>query len=156
MISVNFHQWHSLFNYILFSLSPLTKEELKRYKSLECYNHFTSGWVKEVRIQVFLNYLLKLLCLLDESVCDVFPSSFYCLILFRCILFIASAKIQERKGSICHPAFIGNCPTISHKCWPILLSRWVPFFVPAVPSPQTYIAVSGVAQFTVCGVFVDN
>ena len=29
-------------------------------------------------------------------------------------------------------------------------------FVPAVPSPQTYTAVSGVAQFSVCGVFVDD
>ena len=30
VILVNFHQCHSLFNYFLFSLSPLTKEELKR------------------------------------------------------------------------------------------------------------------------------
>ena len=27
-------------------------------------------------------------------------------------------------------------------------------FVPAVPSPQTYNAVSGVPQFSMCGVFV--
>ena len=27
-------------------------------------------------------------------------------------------------------------------------------FVPAVPSPQTYNAVSGVPQFSICGVFV--
>ena len=28
--------------------------------------------------------------------------------------------------------------------------------VPAVPSPRTYTAVRGVAQFSVCGVFVDD
>ena len=30
-------------NYFLFSLSPLTKEELKAYKSWDSYNQFVSG-----------------------------------------------------------------------------------------------------------------
>ena len=34
-------------NYFLFSLSPLTKEGFKAYESLESYNQFASGWVKE-------------------------------------------------------------------------------------------------------------
>ena len=89
-----FLQWHSLFSYFLFLLSPLTKEELKRYESLECYNHFASGWVKEVKIKLFLNYLLKLHWLLYGSVRNVFVSSFYCSILIRCIVFITSAKIR--------------------------------------------------------------
>ena len=42
--------------------------------------------------------LLKLPWLLDGSVRNVLPSSFYCLILIRCIVFIASAKISEREG----------------------------------------------------------
>ena len=30
------------------------------------------------------------------------------------VLFIASAKIPERRGTSHHPAFMGNCSTISH------------------------------------------
>ena len=77
-ILVIFHQWNSLFNYFLFSLRPLTKEELKMYETLECYNHFASVWVTEVKIKLFLNYLkLKLPWLLrNGSVRNVFPSSF--------------------------------------------------------------------------------
>ena len=34
----------------------MTKEELRRYESLECYNHFASGWVEEVKIKtVFIS-----------------------------------------------------------------------------------------------------
>ena len=40
-------------NYFLFSLSPLTKEELKAYKSLDSYNQFVSGWIKEVKGKLF-------------------------------------------------------------------------------------------------------
>ena len=51
-------QWHSLFsiivNYFLFSLSPRTKEELKACKSLDSYNLFASGWVKEAKIIAFM------------------------------------------------------------------------------------------------------
>ena len=47
-----FHQcsgitYYSLLHF-LFSLSPLTKEELKACESLESYNQFTTSWVKEV------------------------------------------------------------------------------------------------------------
>eukprot|EP00794_Sanderia_malayensis_P006676 gene6676-7433_t len=35
-------------NYLLFAPSPVTKQELKNYRSLESYNHFVCGWVKEV------------------------------------------------------------------------------------------------------------
>ena len=97
-------QWQSIIvNYFLFSLSPLTKEELKMYKVLESYNKFAWGWVKEVKIKRSLNYLLKLPWLLDGSAHNVFPSLFYCLILIRYIVFIALAKISERKESM------GNC-----------------------------------------------
>ena len=43
----------TIVNYFLFSFSPLTKEELKAYQSLEYYNQFTSGWVEEVKIKLF-------------------------------------------------------------------------------------------------------
>ena len=33
-------------NYLLFALSPLTKEELKTYQGLESNNQFVPGWVK--------------------------------------------------------------------------------------------------------------
>ena len=59
-------------------MGPVTKEELKAYHSLESYNQFTSGWVKEVKIKLFLNYLLEIPRLFDGSVRNVFPSSFYC------------------------------------------------------------------------------
>ena len=33
-------------NYLVFSSSFATLEEIKAYKSLESHNYFTSGWVK--------------------------------------------------------------------------------------------------------------
>ena len=97
-------------NCFSFSLNPLTKEELKAYKSLEFHNQFASGWVKEVKLKLFLNYLFKLPWLLDGSVRNVFPSSFDCSILIRCIAFIASDKIPERNGSISPCSFYGQWP----------------------------------------------
>ena len=95
----------------------MTKEELRRYESLECYNHFASGWVEEVKIKLFLYHLLKLFWLLDWSVRNVFLSSFYCSILIRCTWFIVSAKIREREAVASHhPDSMGNYLTISHKC----------------------------------------
>ena len=55
----------------------MTKDELKAYENLESYNQFASGSVKEVKMKVLLNYLLKLPWLLDGSVRRVFRSSFY-------------------------------------------------------------------------------
>ena len=37
-------------NYLLFAPSPLTKEELKNYRSFESYNHFVCGWVRDVAV----------------------------------------------------------------------------------------------------------
>ena len=89
-------------------MSPLTKEELKAYESLESYNQFQSGWVKKVKIKLFLNYHLKLPLLLDGSVRNLFLSPFYCSILIRCIVFIALGQIPERKGSISPSRFYGQ------------------------------------------------
>ena len=44
-----------IFNYFLFAVSPLTKEELKAYKGLESYNQFVCGWVKEALMKEFSN-----------------------------------------------------------------------------------------------------
>ena len=40
-------------NYFLSAPSPMSSEELKCYKSLAAYNHFQSGWVKEVGVRLF-------------------------------------------------------------------------------------------------------
>ena len=34
--------------YLLFSSSPYTKEQLMNYKSLDCYQNFANGWVREI------------------------------------------------------------------------------------------------------------
>ena len=34
--------------YLLFSSSPYTKDQLMNYKSLDCYQNFANGWVREV------------------------------------------------------------------------------------------------------------
>ena len=45
------------------------------YENLESYSLFASGWVKQVKIKLFINHVLKLLWLLDKSVSNVFPST---------------------------------------------------------------------------------
>ena len=94
----------------LFLLSPLTKEELRVYKSLGSYNQLATGWTKVVKIKLILNYLLKLPWLSDRSVSNVFPSSVCCSILIRFIVFIALAKILERNGNISPSSFYGQLP----------------------------------------------
>lgn len=39
-------------NYLVFSLSPYTVEDLKSYKGLEAYNQMACGWVLEAQYQV--------------------------------------------------------------------------------------------------------
>ena len=34
--------------YLLFAVSPHTQEQLMNYKSLDCYQNFANGWVREV------------------------------------------------------------------------------------------------------------
>ena len=94
-----FDPWQMKKEELSVDISLLNKEELKAYKSLKSYNQFASEWVKEVKTKLLLNNLLKLPWLLDGSVRNVFPSSFYCSILDKCIVFIASAKIPEREWS---------------------------------------------------------
>ena len=36
--------------YFVFSPSPYTGNDLMNYKSLECYQRFTAGWVREVLV----------------------------------------------------------------------------------------------------------
>ena len=36
--------------YLLFSPSPFTQGEIKNYKSLECYQRFIAGWVREILV----------------------------------------------------------------------------------------------------------
>ena len=57
--------------YLLFAASPYTQEQLMNYKSLDCYQNFANGWVREVlykklgenrlliaKVRLY-NYLLK-------------------------------------------------------------------------------------------------
>ena len=34
--------------YLLFSKSPYTEDQLMNYKSLDCYQTFANGWVREI------------------------------------------------------------------------------------------------------------
>ena len=40
-------------NYLLFAPSPIAGEELKCYKSMEAYNFFVLGYVKEVGVKIY-------------------------------------------------------------------------------------------------------
>ena len=40
-------------NYLLFTKSAYTMDELKSYKGLEAYNQFVSGWVRDGRVKVY-------------------------------------------------------------------------------------------------------
>ena len=39
--------------HLLFAASPYTQEQLMNYKSLDCHQNFTNGWVREVLCKKF-------------------------------------------------------------------------------------------------------
>ena len=84
-------------------------EGLKEYENLESYNQFSPGWVKKVKIKLFLNYLLRLPWFLYGSVRNVFLHS---TVRYKLgLVFIASAKIPaEREESISSSSFYGQLP----------------------------------------------
>ena len=40
-------------NYIIFSSSPFTANQLEAYKSLEAYNQVIEGWVRDVKVYLY-------------------------------------------------------------------------------------------------------
>ena len=44
-------EWPDIFNYLVNSSCTYTFKTLKNYKSLEAYQYFVSGWVKEVHVR---------------------------------------------------------------------------------------------------------
>ena len=55
--------------YLLFSQSPYSQEQLKNYKSLDCYQNFVNGWVREVlgREKIISISMFLLLFILSSS-----------------------------------------------------------------------------------------
>ena len=39
-------------NYLVYSTSTVTGDQMKSYKSLEAYNYFTAGWCHDVAVKV--------------------------------------------------------------------------------------------------------
>ena len=39
-------------NYLIFSPSPYSSDDLKCYKSLDVYNQFQEGWVSDVKVKM--------------------------------------------------------------------------------------------------------
>ena len=92
---------------------------LEAYNSLVSYNQFLSGWVKEVQIKLFLNYLLKLLrFFLGQYVMHFL---LYSTVRYRYIVFITLGKFLEHEEAFHHPAFIGNCLALVTSLSPIYL-----------------------------------
>ena len=45
-------EYPDIYNYLINAISPYTKEQLKAYKSLDGYNFFCQGWVRNLEILV--------------------------------------------------------------------------------------------------------
>ena len=111
------------------------------------------------KMKLFLNYLLKLSWLLDGSVRNVFPSPFYCSILIWCICVYCFARLASGSARLAsrHPAFMGNYPTISHKCSPYIYLVDEFHFCPFCSFSSDHLDSSEpVGVKCVCGVFTDD
>jgi hypothetical protein len=51
-------EFGDLFTYLVITRSAYTNEQMKSYKGLEAYNHFTSGWVRERAAKEIKNKIL--------------------------------------------------------------------------------------------------
>ena len=47
--------FNDISSYLLFAPCPVSAKEMKSYKSLEAYNQFHWGWLKEIGIKLFHN-----------------------------------------------------------------------------------------------------
>ena len=99
--------------------------------------------------KTLFNYLLQLSWLLEGSIRNAFPSSFYCSIIIRCIVFIALAKIREHKGCISPSNFYGQLPNYQSQVLAYSTKLMSSLSVSVVPSHQTYKTEAG-QRYLVC------
>ena len=57
--------------YLLFSESPYTKDQLLNYKSLDSYERFANGWVREVLVKEFAEKQLMIAKVCDTGICFI-------------------------------------------------------------------------------------
>lgn len=53
-----FYSYPDLVNYLLYTTSFVTKEEVKNYKSLDSYKYFVAGWVRQINWKVYDDVVL--------------------------------------------------------------------------------------------------
>ena len=91
--------------YFLFSLSLLTEEKLKAYKSIRMGQGIKNKIVWRSYLGYWMNQYLMYFLL---------HATFLYLLVALCLLLLL--KSRSAKGASCHPAFMGNCLTVGHTC----------------------------------------